>query len=65
MSRVAGKERGVRVYRSVDELPEVLEPGRYIVEEAVVELEEPAERGLVERLVRLAEELRSRGAEPL
>ena len=65
MSRVAGKERGVRVYRSVDELPEVLEPGRYIVGEAVVELEEPAERGLVERLVRLAEELRSRGAEPL
>ncbi len=46
-------------------MPEELPPGRYIVGEAVVELEEPAERGLVERLVRLARELRSRGAEPL
>ena len=64
MSRVAEKTRA-RVYRSLEELPEELPPGKYIVGEAVVELEEPAERGLVERLVRLAKELRSRGAEPL
>ena len=54
-------EAGVKVYRSPEELP----PGRYVVGEAVVELEEPADRGLVEKLVRLAQELRERGAEPL
>ncbi len=58
-------ETAVRVYRSVEELPEVLEPGRYVIGEAVVELEEPADRGFVEKLVRLAHRLREMGAEPL
>ena len=58
-------EASVKVYRSLEELPEVLEPGRYVVGEAVVELEEPADRGLAEKLVKLAHELRERGAEPL
>jgi len=37
-------EARVKVYRSVDELPEVLEPGRYLVEDLEVELREPMSR---------------------
>ncbi len=58
-------EAEVKVYRSIEELPEVLEPGRYVIEEAVVELEEQADRSFVEKLVRLARKLREMDAEPL
>jgi len=62
---VSRAEAKARVYRSVEELPEVLEPGRYVIGEAVVELEEQADRRFVEKLVRLARRLREMGAEPL
>ena len=58
MSRVAGKtgRTRVRVYRSVEELPEVLEPGRYVVEGEALEVMEPVGRGTVEELLRLLRE---------
>ena len=37
-------ETAVRVYRSVEELPEVLEPGRYVIAGHVVEVHEPVSR---------------------
>ncbi|HID40765.1 MAG TPA: hypothetical protein EYP33_01260 [Pyrodictium sp.] len=37
-------EASVKVYRSVKELPKVLEPGRYVVEGIEVEIHEPVGR---------------------
>ena len=51
-------ETAVRVYRSVEELPEVLEPGRYLVEGEELEVLEPVGRGTVEELLRLLRERR-------
>ena len=51
-------ETAVRVYRSVEELPEVLEPGRYLVEGEELEVHEPVGRGTVEELLRLLRERR-------
>ena len=42
-----------KVYRSIEELPEVLEPGRYIVEGEVVELYEPTRRDIVAKMLGL------------
>ena len=42
-----------KVYRSIEELPEVLEPGRYIVEGEVVELYEPTRRDIVAKMLEL------------
>ena len=55
MSRAA-EETGARVYRSVEELPEVLEPGRYIVGEAELEVHEPTSRRVIEKMLRLLRE---------
>ena len=38
-------EASVKVYRSVKELPKVLEPGRYVVEGIEVEIHEPCREG--------------------
>ena len=35
---------GAKVYRSMEELPEALEPGRYVVEDVEVITHEPVER---------------------
>ena len=60
MGRVAGKteETRARVYRSLEELPEVLEPGRYVVEGAELEVNEPTSRRVVAKMLRLLRERR-------
>ncbi len=55
MSRLAEKTR-VRVYRSLEELPEELPPGRYIVGEAELEVNEPTSRRVIEKMLRLLRE---------
>jgi len=54
-----------KVYRSIEELPEVLEPGRYIVEDVEVIIHEPVEREEIAYQLRknreLAEKYGSRG----
>ena len=37
-------ETAVKVYRRLEELPEVLEPGRYVIAGHVVEVREPVSR---------------------
>ena len=54
LSRLAEKTR-VRVYRSVEELPEVLEPGRYVIEDVEVEVYEPVDRETLVRGIRKIE----------
>ncbi len=44
-------EASVRVYRSVEELPEVLEPGKYIIEGEEVEVYEPLSREAVTEII--------------
>ena len=46
-------EARVRVYRSVEELPEVLEPGKYIIEGEEVEVCEPTSRRAVAKMLEL------------
>ena len=57
LSRLAEKtERTrVRVYRSLEELPEVLEPGKYLVEGREVVLYEPVDRETLVRDIRKIE----------
>ena len=52
----AAEETSVKVYRSVDELPEVLEPGKYIVGEAELEVHEPTSRRVIEKMLQLLRE---------
>lgn len=47
----------VKVYRSVEELPEVLEPGRYIIASHVVEVREPVSREEIAYQLRVQKEL--------
>jgi len=54
LSRV---ETRVRVYRSVEELPETLEPGKYLVEGVEVEIYEPASREELAYQLRVNREL--------
>lgn len=49
-------EAAAKVYRSLEELPEVLEPGRYIIEGEELEVLEPVSRGTIEELIRLLRE---------
>jgi len=42
--------------KSVEELPEVLEPGKYVVEEVELEVYESVERSVVEGLLELLKE---------
>ena len=46
-------EASVRVYRSVEELPEVLEPGKYIIEGEEVEVYEPLSREAIAKMLEL------------
>jgi hypothetical protein len=46
----------VRVYRSVDELPEILEPGKYVVEGAELEVHEPTSKRVIAKMLRLLRE---------
>ncbi len=46
-------EARVKVYRSVEELPEVLEPGRYLVEGEELEVYEPTSRRVVAKMLEL------------
>jgi hypothetical protein len=41
------------VYRSVEELPEVLEPGKYVIEGEEIELYEPASRHTIAKMLQL------------
>ena len=52
MSGVEAGREGVKVYRGVDELPETLEPGRYIVEGEELEVLEPLCRDAVAEIIR-------------
>ena len=51
-------ETRVRVYRSVEELPEVLEPGRYVVEGEELEVYEPLSREAAAEIIRFFRERR-------
>jgi len=53
---VSRAEAAAKVYRSLEELPEVLEPGRYIIEGEELEVLEPVSRGTIEELIRLLRE---------
>ena len=59
MSRLAEKTRGTRVtvYRSLEELPEELPPGRYVVEGVEVEVYEPVSREELAYQLRVNREL--------
>ena len=46
-------EARARVYRSVEELPDILEPGRYIIGGEEVELHEPTSKRLVAKMLGL------------
>ena len=45
-----------KMYKSVEELPEVLEPGKYVVGEVELEVYEPMERSTAEELLELLKE---------
>ena len=62
---MARAEATVKVYHNVEELPEELPPGKYVVEGIRIELVESAERELVRKLVELARNLRGKNVEPL
>ncbi len=51
-------EARAKVYHSVDELPEVLEPGRYLVEGAELEVNEPTSKRVVAKMLKLLRERR-------
>ena len=55
MSRVAGKtgRTRIRVYRSLEDLPEELPPGKYIVEGAELELHESTSKRIVKKMLQL------------
>ncbi len=46
-------EARVKVYRSVEELPEVLEPGKYVIEGEEIELYEPVSRHTIAKMLQL------------
>jgi len=48
------------MYKCVEELPEVLESGKYIVGEVELEVYEPMERTIVEELLELLKERKAR-----
>ena len=54
MSRA--QERSVRMYRSLEELPEELPPGKYVIEGAEVEVYEPTSRNVIAKMLRLLRE---------
>ena len=54
MSKV---QAGVKAYRSAEELPEVLEPGKYIIEGVEVEVYEPVSREELAYQLRVNREL--------
>ena len=45
-----------RIYRSVEELPEELPPGKYVIEGEEIEVYEPVSRGTIEELMQLLRE---------
>lgn len=51
-------QKGVRVYRSVEELPDVLEPGRYVIEGEELEILEPLSREAIAEILRFFREHR-------
>jgi len=54
---VSRAEARVKTYRSIEELPEVLEPGRYIIEGVEVEIHEPVSREELAYQLRVNREL--------
>ena len=59
---VSRAEASVRVYRSTRELPEVLEPGRYIIGGEEVEVYEPVDKDtLVHNIRKVREYLKRYG----
>ena len=52
----AAEKASVKVYRSVEELPEELPPGRYLVGEAELEVHEPTSKRVIEKMLRLLRE---------
>ena len=51
-------QKGVKVYSSVKDLPEVLEPGRYIVDGEELEVLEPLSKDAVIEVIRFFRERR-------
>ncbi len=56
MSRTGPAKGAVRVYHSVEELPEVLGPGKYVIEGEEVELYEPVDKDTLLRTIRKVKE---------